>query len=119
MNLNDTARTDTELLRQKVIEQISQLADKASNQSYDPFYTSSSGYNLASWASRAYAGAIWLVENSPTELQESSNAYAQRLLAKLEIERQRYLLDPDDEDGGALGAIRDAMMTIRKVFAVS
>jgi hypothetical protein len=115
-----TTANNCEEFRQAVINALEErLLDKSQDVG-DPFWTSSFGsgcgsYNAAKWAVRGYSAATMTIEKTNPIPGETVKQYAKRLEEVLQVLRQDFYADPDDEDGFATGALVEAINKVKQL----
>jgi hypothetical protein len=101
-------------VQQEVLRRIQALANQSFKKASDSFYTSGR-HNYGVWILRGYGNALRTVEDAPPNQGESAGEYLSRLRALLETVKDEYARDPDDEDGGATGAVASSIRALDKV----
>ncbi|MEK7469624.1 MAG: hypothetical protein AAB074_19800 [Planctomycetota bacterium] len=81
----------------------------------DPAWTSG-GHNLARWADRGYRRAIEIIETTPPGEGEAKSDWIARLRARLVEARGAFATDAEDVDGGATGAVGDAIEKLEETL---
>ncbi len=108
---------NTTKLRDELLRELSGIRQENEARIGDPYFSSSTGYNMAAWAEKGYEQAMMIVGiNFPKE-EESVAEYAARLKRLLEVKQGEYVNDNADEDGGAAGALTDALMVLERLDA--
>lgn len=108
-----------EQYRQKVLNALDDRLNDRGKDVDDPFWTSSFGsgfgsYNAAKWAVRGLYAASRSIEKTNPIPGETVKQYAKRLEEGLQVIRQEFYHDPDDEDGFGSGAVVDVINMVKQ-----
>lgn len=98
-----------------VLTEVQRLQAGSSGMRDDPYY-SSGRHNYGRWVERGYSSATDIVRKLQPDEGETARDYLARLKARLETAQRDYRND-DDVDGGAAGAVGDAILVVERFAA--
>ena len=101
-------------LRAELLALIDTQLGNASGQRHNPYWTSSTGYNLKSWEVEGYSACRSLLYAAKPRALESAWSYADRLLKQLEALKNVYRESSADEDGGGVGAVGSVILELER-----